>query len=105
MEIDTLETLALPLVVPASESKVDISAINPIDRERLAEWIESVAARLPARIEQAESYLRAGGTTPGLYGQIQYWKAAVGTCRQLAYLLRTSAGGSLGPPVKKKKKG
>lgn len=94
--------VAAAIGLPAKR-KVSLRSLSPTDLEVFARWIENYFGKLPARIAEAESALRAGIEPRGLREQIYYWRVACAVGKHMAYTLRTRRGGPLGGDLSKTK--
>lgn len=66
-----------------------LNTLSPVQREEVAQWIESKFGKLADRVKDGEQWLKSHPDDTTMAAQVYYWRVAVAVSRQLAYYART----------------
>lgn len=80
-----------------------LKGLTMTDREAVAQWLDAMQWGQERELEQIASLAMQGVSGPTLSGQASYSRIKVGVLKELAWIMRTAAGGPLAPCSKKRK--
>lgn len=83
---------------------MELEGVSPIDREKMARWLEAHIPGCEKGIMDMRDAQAAGIEPPGAANQVYLWMAEISILRKLAWHCRTARGGPLAGEIKRRRK-